>query len=155
MTAPDDTREFSLTRHFAAPRALVWRAWTDPKHLAAWWGPRGFTNPVCQVDLRVGGLMRIVMRSPDGQEFPMRGEFKEIVPPERLVFANHAVDAEDRALIDGLTTITLTERDGGTDLHLHTRAKALAPIAVPWLGGMEHGWTQSIDKLGDHLSATM
>jgi len=154
MATPDlpDEGEFSLTRIFDAPRALVWRAWTDPAHLAAWWGPQGFTNPVCELDLRPGGLMRIVMRTPDGQNYPMRGEFVEIAPPERLVFRNFAVDAEDKPLIDGLTTVVFIERDGKTELRLHTRGKALVPFAKPWLQGMGQGWTQSIDRLGEHLA---
>src|SRR5258705_11639360 len=88
MTAQADTkpltREVTITRLVGAPRELVFRAWTDPKHLAQWWGPRGFTNPVCEVDLRVGGALRIVMRAPNGTEYPMRGVFREIVAPERL-----------------------------------------------------------------------
>ena len=92
-------RELTIRRTFAAPRALVWQAWTDPRQLAKWWGPHGFTNPVCEIDLRPGGAIHIVMRAPDGTDYPMRGEFREIVPPERLVFTNYPVD-ERRPPID-------------------------------------------------------
>ena len=78
-------REITITRMFDAPRAVVFRAWTDAGQLAQWWGPKGFTNPVCEIDVRVGGAIRIHMRSPDGNIYPMKGEFREIVPPERLV----------------------------------------------------------------------
>jgi uncharacterized protein YndB with AHSA1/START domain len=76
-------RELTLVRTFSAPRALVFEVWTDPKHLAQWWGPQGFTNPVCEFDPRVGGAFRIHMRGPDGVTYPMKGIIQEIVPPER------------------------------------------------------------------------
>jgi uncharacterized protein YndB with AHSA1/START domain len=147
-----NVREVTITRSFAAPRALVWRAWTDPAHLAAWWGPNGFTNPVCEVDPRPGGAIRIVMRAPDGQEYAMRGEFREVVAPERLVFTNCAVGADGATIIDGLTIVTFAERDGGTEMMLHTRAVALVDDAIRMIGGMEAGWTQSIDRLMQHVA---
>src|SRR5205085_2306725 len=79
------SRELTFTRIFDAPRALVLGMWTDPKHVAQWWGPRGFTNPVCEMDVRPGGALRIVMRAPDGTEYPMPGIFRDVVAPERLV----------------------------------------------------------------------
>jgi uncharacterized protein YndB with AHSA1/START domain len=147
-----DTRELTITRVFDAPRALVWRAWTDPQHLAAWWGPEGFTNPVCEIDVRPGGAIHIVMRGPDGAEYPMRGQYREIVAPERLVFTNFAVDADDQPMIDGLTTVTFAERDGKTEMVLHTRATALLPLAIRMIAGMEIGWRQSIDRLVAHVA---
>src|SRR5687768_2336267 len=78
--------EVVLTRLFDAPRALVFKVWTEPRHLAQWWGPRDFTNPVCELDVRVGGSILIHMRAPDGRVYPMTGTFREIVAPERLVF---------------------------------------------------------------------
>src|SRR6202167_2121007 len=86
-------KEIIITRVFDAPRALVFKAWTDPKHLAQWWGPKGFTNPVCEIDARIGGALRIHMRGPDGSIYPMKGVIREIAAPERLVFTNIAVDA--------------------------------------------------------------
>src|SRR5947207_8136522 len=140
-------REITITRKFDAPRTVVFRAWTDAAQLAQWWGPKGFTNPVCEVDLRIGGAIRIHMRSPDGHVYPMRGEFREIVPPERLVFTNIAVDGSDKPIIEGLTTVTFAERGGKTTLTLHTRGRAVVEYAVGYLQGMEAGWTGSIDKL--------
>jgi uncharacterized protein YndB with AHSA1/START domain len=75
--------EFVMMREFDAPRELVFQMWTDPKHLAQWWGPGGFTNPVCKWDARSGGKIYDVMRAPNGQDFPMGGQFREIVPPEK------------------------------------------------------------------------
>ncbi len=146
-------REVTIKRTFDAPRTLVWKAWTDPKHLAQWWGPHGFTNPVCEVDARPGGTLRIVMRAPDGTNHPMRGVFREVVAPERLVFTNFPVDADDRQLIDGLTTVTFAERDGKTDMTLHTRAVGLAPVAARMIVGMGEGWSQSIDRLAALLAS--
>ena len=140
-------REITITRVFDAPRALVFEAWTDAAQLAQWWGPKGFTNPVCEIDVRVGGAIRIHMRSPDGQVYPMRGEFREITAPERLVFTNIAVDGADKPIIEGLTTVTFAERGGKTTMTLHTRGRAVVDYAVGYLQGMEAGWTGSIDKL--------
>ena len=78
-------RELVITRVYDAPRELVFRAWTDPKHMARWWGPKHFTNRVEQMDVRPGGAWRIVMCAPDGSEYPAQGVYREIVPPERLV----------------------------------------------------------------------
>jgi uncharacterized protein YndB with AHSA1/START domain len=137
----------TLTRVFDAPRALVWKAWTDPKMMAQWFGPRGFTNPVCELDVRVGGSLRIVMRGPDGNDYPMKGEFRVVSEPELLVFTNIAIDSEGRHLLEGETTVTFTEKGGKTTLTLETYAVGLVPIAPQMLAGMEAGWTQSIDKL--------
>jgi len=140
-------REITITRMFDAPRAVVFRAWTDAGQLAQWWGPKRFTNPVCEIDVRVGGAIRIHMRSPDGNTYPMKGEFREIVPPERLVFTNIAVDAAGNPIIEGLTTVTFAEKGGKTTMTLHTRGRAVVDYAVGYLKGMEAGWTGSIDKL--------
>ncbi len=140
-------REVTITRLLAAPRGLVFRAWTEAEHLARWWGPNGFSNPVCEVDARVGGELRIVMRGPDGTDYPMRGVFREVVAPERLVFTNFPVDALDRPLMDGLTTVTFAEEAGRTRLTVVTRATGLSPVAARMLDGMQAGWTQSIDRL--------
>jgi uncharacterized protein YndB with AHSA1/START domain len=140
-------RELTITRVFDAPRALVFKAWTDAAQLAKWWGPQGFTNPVCEIDARVGGALRIHMRSPDGSVYPMRGEIREIVAPERLVFTNIALDEAGNHLLEGLTTVTFADEGGKTRLTLHTRASAVADKAIMYLQGMEMGWTQSIDKL--------
>ena len=79
-------REISITRIFAAPRDLVWRAWTEADQLAQWFMPHGFTVPACDMDLRPGGKFTMTVRGPDGTESPTGGEFREIDPPERLVF---------------------------------------------------------------------
>lgn len=142
-------RTVTLTRVYDAPRDLVWRAWTDAKHLAHWFGPKGFTSSVPELDVRVGGALHIVMHGPDGNDYPMKGEFREVVPPKRLVFSNIAIDKNGNHLLEGETTVIVEEQDGKTRLTLHTRAVGLVPIAPQMLAGMEAGWSQSIDKLDD------
>jgi uncharacterized protein YndB with AHSA1/START domain len=140
-------RELTIVRIFDAPRALVFRAWTDPKMMAEWWAPKRFTNPVCEVDVRIGGALRIVMRGPDGWEHPMKGVFTDVVKNERIVFTNIAVDAAGNHLLEGVTTVSFEEHGGKTKMTLHTRAAGKVPQAAFMLGGMEQGWTESIDKL--------
>ena len=144
-------REVVIERVFDAPRETVFRAWIDPQHLARWFGPKIFTIPVCETDARVGGAWHIVMRSPDGQEFPCGGVYKEIVPPERLVFSNDAVDREGNPIIKGLTSVTFADHGGKTKLTLRTRGTAVVDYAVAYLKGMEAGWTQSLEKLAEEL----
>ena len=145
-------RELVLTRIFDAPRELVFAAWTEPKHLAQWWGPKSFTNPVCEVDLRVGGALKIVMRAPDGAEHPMKGVFRDVTPPERLEFTNMAVDKDGATLLEGITTVTFAVLGDKTKVTLNTRMMGKVAIAAMMLEGMEMGWTQSLDRLGDYLS---
>jgi uncharacterized protein YndB with AHSA1/START domain len=152
--APYGEGDITLTRVFDAPCELVWKAWTDPKMMAQWFGPRGFTIPVCELEVRAGGSLRIVMRGPDGNDYPMKGEFLEVVPPERLVFSNIATDNQDKHLLEGKTTVTFTEKDGKTTLIVKSHAVGLVPIALQMLAGMKAGWTQSIDKLADLLNGT-
>jgi uncharacterized protein YndB with AHSA1/START domain len=94
LTSPTADREIVQTRLLNAPRELVWKAWTDPKHANVWWGPNGFTNTNIEHDFRVGGKWRYIMHGPEGMEFPNRITFQEIVPPERLVYA-HSSDVDD------------------------------------------------------------
>ncbi len=125
-----DEREVTITRLFDAPRTMVFKAWTDAEQLAQWWGPKGFTNPVCEIDARVGGALRIHMRSPDGSIYPMKGEIREINPPERIVFTNIALDAAGHHIIEGLTVVTFAEEGGKTRLTVQTRGSAMTEQAV-------------------------
>ncbi len=136
-----------ITRVFDAPRELVWRAWTEPSMWAQWFGPGHFTASVPELDLRVGGALRIVMHGSDGNDYPMQGVFREIVKPERLVFGNIAIDNDGNHLLEGETAVTFSEERGKTTLTLKSHMDGLVPIAPQMLAGMEAGWTQSIDKL--------
>ncbi|HUD11244.1 MAG TPA: SRPBCC domain-containing protein [Candidatus Saccharimonadia bacterium] len=154
------TKELTLTRVFDAPRELVFRAWTDPELLAQWWGPNGVTNPVSEVEARVGGAMHIVMLAGAelgplaGQRWPMQGVIQEIVEPEKFVFTNQAVDEDGNVLIDGITTVLLEEVENGkTKLTLSVTAKAVSEQAPQMLEGMQVGWAQSIDKLTEYVTS--
>jgi uncharacterized protein YndB with AHSA1/START domain len=139
--------ELTLTRVFDAPRALVFDAWTDAKHMAQWWGPHHFTNPVCEIEARVGGRIAIHMRAPDGTTHVTQGEFVEFVRPEKLVFVNNARDLSGTLLLEGATTILFAEEGKKTRMTLHTRVKGHVPMAPMMLKGMEMGWSQSLERL--------
>ena len=145
-------REVVIKRTFDAPRELVFTAWTDSRHMAQWWGPRGFTNPVCEIEPRVGGAIRVVMRSPDGTDHAMKGVFREFVRPERLAFTNEAVDAEGNLLLEGYTIVSFVADGDKTKVTLQTRATGRVPLAPQMLSGMEEGWSQSFVKLAEFLS---
>jgi uncharacterized protein YndB with AHSA1/START domain len=104
---------------------------------------------VPELDARIGGASRIVMHGPDGNDYPMKGVFTEVRAPERLVFSNIALDHEGNHLLEGETTVTLTEQNGKTTMTLKSHAVGRVPIAHQMLAGMNAGWNQSIDKLGE------
>jgi uncharacterized protein YndB with AHSA1/START domain len=153
-------QELRLTRILGAPRSLVFKAWTDPKQVARWWGPRGFTNPVCELDARVGGLIRIDMRGPNGTVYPMKGIFHEIVEPERLVFTSTALEDEyGKPLLEILNTIMFEDFNGITKLTLHARLVTkdfkLTPQLAAALAGMEQGWSESLYRLADDVDNSL
>lgn len=147
-------KELTLKRLIDAPRELVFKAWTDPKLVAQWWGPQVFTNPVCELDPRPGGKIRIVMRGPANSDFdsdfPMTGTFKEVEAPRRLVFTSEAfMDGQSGPQIESLTTVTFSEQGSKTEVTLHVVVVKSTPAASGALDGMEAGWTQSLDKLSN------
>jgi uncharacterized protein YndB with AHSA1/START domain len=143
----------TLERTINAPVEKVWEAWTNPEEIKKWWGPNGVTIPTATVDLKVGGELYIVMLAGpelgpmNGQEWPMRGAFVEIVPNQKLVFSNMPVDAQGNALMEGTTTVTFEDVSGKTKLTVVTGAKGEGPNVEMMLGGMEMGWNQQLDKL--------
>ena len=146
-------RRVVLSRLFEAPRELVYRMWTEPEHMARWWGPACFTNPVCELDVRPGGALRIVMRAPDGTEYPMVGTFREVVPPERLVLLTFALDGEENPLLENLISVTFAEEGERTKLTVEAEAVGFVPIAAQMLAGMEEGLSQSLVRLAELLPA--
>lgn len=145
--------ELRLTRTFDAPRAIVFNAWTDPHQIARWWGPAGWTNPVCEVDARPGGEIHIVMRGPEPWgDNPMTGRFREVVPPERLVFTTAAIpDAAGNPQLESLNTVSFEEREGKTTIRVHVVVLRSTPEAAPALAGMEEGWKQQLERLATAL----
>jgi uncharacterized protein YndB with AHSA1/START domain len=140
-------REVIVKRVLNAPRELVFQVWTDPAHLARWWGPNGFTTPLCEVDATPGGKIRIDMRGPDGTVYPMTGVFREVTPPERLVFTTTPLDPSGKPLFETLNIVNFAEQDGKTTVTVQARAINWTDQAAPYLQGMEAGWTQTIDRL--------
>ena len=144
---PSLHREVVITRRFAAPRALVFRAFTESAHLARWWGPHGFTAPECELDLHIGGALRIVMQAPDGQRFPMTGVIEALDPPERFAYRFEAHAGPGGPALRGRNALLFVDVDGDTELTVTARAEGLVPGAAMMLAGMEAGWTQSLEKL--------
>jgi uncharacterized protein YndB with AHSA1/START domain len=163
-----DDREHVISRTFDAPRELVWKAWTEPQRMAQWWGPNCFTNPVCDLDVRPGGAYRIVMRSPDGVDYPLKGIYRDVVPPKLLVYT---VDISDHPEDwHGLLKKNLKGNAADTSKPvLHnvsfeaegpktrvTIRQSFASVALRDAFvkmGMEQGWGQSLDRLANALQA--
>ena len=139
-------RELYISRFYPVSRQQVFRAWTDPKQLARWWGPKDFTNPVCEIEARVGGRINIVMRSPDGTDYPMRGTVTDIRANERFGFDFEALDKHGKPALQGRLSVSFADEDGKTRLSLSTYAEGLGPDAVDMLENMETGWNQSLDR---------
>jgi uncharacterized protein YndB with AHSA1/START domain len=142
-------KDLTITRLLDAPRAMVFKAWTDAKHVAQWWGPHEFTNPRCEWDLRPGGEMRIDMLGPDGMVFAMSGVFHEVVEPERIVYTNSGLDEDGEKTFEILVTVRFVEQGRKTVVSVHSRVLRAGPGAEKYLAEMEMGWTQCIERLGE------
>ena len=155
-TAPDtDRQDLVLTRVLDAPRQIVWKAWTEADRFARWFGPHGFTCPVCEVDARPGGAVRVVMRSPDGVDYPGGGVFDEFVEPERLVFISTADGADGTPMLVVRNTVTFDEQPGNqTLLTLRAHVITATAEAADALAGMEEGWNQTLGRLAELVGAT-
>lgn len=154
-TIPSD-RRLEIEREFDAPRDLVWMMFADPYHLSQWWGPKGFTNPVVELDLRPGGRWYHVMRGPDGKDYPADSEFIEVTPPERIVYRNRQLEAEafgNNPPPSFLRVITLTDLgDGRTRLTLDAYFDTAANKDAVVRRGFREGVLESFDKLAAHLT---
>jgi uncharacterized protein YndB with AHSA1/START domain len=148
MSAND--RELVLTRIIDAPRERVFRAWTDPKLLVEWWAPRPLTTPVCEIDLRPGGVCRTVMRDPDGKEYPNTGVYLEIVANERIVFTD-AFEAGWRPAGKPFMTAIVTFEDVGGKTRYTARALhwTAADRETHEQMGFHEGWGQCADQLAE------
>jgi uncharacterized protein YndB with AHSA1/START domain len=148
VTLPGD-REIALTRVFKAPRQLVYEAFSKPEILKRWFGPRGWSLVTCDIDARVGGGFRFLLRAPDGRELGMRGTYRELSPPTRSVHTESFDDFPGECQV----TSVFTEHDGYTTLAATilypSREIRDAVIKI----GMEHGAAESYDKLEETLSS--
>lgn len=149
ITEPSE-REVEMTRVFAAPRPLVWDAWTRPEHVSRWLlGPEGWTMPVCEIDLRPGGSWRFVWRKgDDGTEMEMTGEYREVEPPERLV----NTERWGGEWPESVNTLVLEEEDGVTTMTLTSLYASQevrdAAVATGMADGAEHSFARLDDLLG-------
>jgi uncharacterized protein YndB with AHSA1/START domain len=169
MTAEVKEKVTVFTRLIDAPRELVWKAWTHPVMLRQWWGPQDFTCPSAELDLRVGGTYRFVMRGPDGAEFPVKGVFLEIVSGEKLVMTDNADHMPDEwlkqaqslgsgdgtRLPDSFWTVTFEARGRQTLITLSTHFSSNADRDAMIKMGMEGGWAESLDKLDSAVAAAL
>lgn len=146
---PAEDRVLVLTRLFEAPRELVFSVWTKPEHITQWWGPKDFTLPFCEQDFRAGGKYRFCMRSPENEDFWVWGEYREIVPPERLVFTWLRGEPEGEITNDSIVTITLTEHAGKTRLTLHQATFRTVEDRDAHNGG----WSECLVRLENYTAA--
>ena len=137
----------NAVRLYDAPRERVFAAWTQAEHLAHWFGPRGFTIHSCEADARPGGLFRLCMRSPEGVDYWVRGAYREVLAPERLVVQCYADDAQGIQRLDEIITVHLADEGGRTRLTLHATAAGTGREAAAMLRGMEQGWSETLERL--------
>jgi uncharacterized protein YndB with AHSA1/START domain len=153
--AVNEIERMVVTRIFDAPRELVWKAWTDPKYVMQWWGPKGFTSPVCKMDFRVGGKYLICTKTPDGQEFWHGGEYHEIVPLEKIVSSMYFSDAKgnkvepaqlgiEHEAIEGAHDVILFEDLGNGQTKLTFIGNETMENAIK--SGQLEGMNQILDK---------
>lgn len=151
--------EAAITRVLDAPRELVWKEWTEPERMAAWWGPGRFTVPFCEIDPRPGGVFLRCMRSPEGRDLWVTGVFREVVEPERLVFTDSFADAEGNVVPaeryglgpgwppERLITVTFEEEGDATRVTLrHTGIPSGADLDLT-----RRGWSDGLQSLAGRL----
>lgn len=151
-TAPaTENLELVVTRVLDAPRSLVFKVWTDPEHLVRWWGPKGFTSAIVgKIDFRPGTSYRIHMRGPDGDDHWSQGVYREVVEPERLVFAGYWTDAEGNPKgPESIITVTFEDLGGKTRLTLRQEVFESVTAREAHRGG----WTSSLERLAEYLAA--
>jgi uncharacterized protein YndB with AHSA1/START domain len=138
-------QELVITRVFDAPRTLVFKAWTERERIVRWLGPKGFTTPLFEGDLRPGGVWRARMRSPQGKEYPQHGVVREVKEPERFVLT---LTWDDEPGHEMLVTVMLAERDGKTGMAFRQGVFE----SIESREGHRGGWTESFDRLEDYLA---
>ena len=152
VSTPTDC-EVVMTRAFDAPRHLVWNAMTRPELLKRWlFGPPGWEMVACEDDLRVGGKFRWAWRGPDGQEMALRGVYREVVPPERVVRTESFEFGCEAQAGEQLGTLVLTEQDGKTLITLTVLYPSKEARDATIASGMEHGVAAGYDRLEEMLA---
>lgn len=157
-----EKREMAVSRQFNAPRERVWSAYTEPEQVKQWWGPRDFTAPIIESELKPGGRYLYCMRGPDGKDYWSAGVYREFAPPERIVAVDSFADQEGNIVpasyyglsrewpLESEVTVTFEEADGRTTLTV--RQSGVPP--GPDTDNSIAGWNQSFDKLAELLEGT-
>jgi len=138
--------ELVLTRSFNAPRDLVFKVWTDPKHVAQWWGPHGFTTTIREMDVRPGGAWRYTMRGPDGNDYAFDGVYVEVIEPERLVVDGTIHGSPEQRV---WTEVAFADREGRTEITVRQLYSFESEITRT---GARIGWNQQLDRLAEFLA---
>ncbi len=147
VTTPSD-REIVMSREFDAPRDLVFEAYTSCEHISRWWGPRKYEVVGCEIDFRPGGKWRIVHRAPDGEEHAFRGEYREIAPPERIVWTFEYEGFPGSVSVE---TMTLEEHDGKTTFTATSVFNTVEERDGMLQSGMEEGAGETMERLDEYL----
>ena len=154
----NDSKEIVIRREFDAPRSLLWDVWTRPEHIEKWWGPRGFSTKVTEMDFRAGGKWKYVMTGPDGMEYPVNGIFSEVTPPERIVTTDEFGDDYDKRMpgVDlpkGLVATAVFDDLGTRSRLTLTTSHATAEDRKKHEAmGVIAGWNSSFDKMDEYLA---
>lgn len=150
-TSAQSDREVVLSRVYDAPRELVFLAWTDPKHVSQWWGPRGFTTTTHEIEVKPGGVWRFIMHGPDGTDYPNKIVYLEVVKPERLVYKHTGDDDADPVRFH--VTVTFAEVGGKTTLTMRSVFETARERdeVVEKCGAIEGG-KQHLERLGEYVA---
>lgn len=154
-------KDLTFERTYAAPIDVVWQAWTDPSHLRHWWGPEHTSVPTCEVDLRVGGQLLIVMEATEGMgtyagtRWPMAGTFTRVEPDARITYDARSWTEGDEATttITHVNDVTMRATARGTEVRLHVAITNIGPKAKMAAFGMKWGYEAQLDKLEQLLTA--
>ena len=148
-TPDTSNRELIIARVLDAPRALVFQAWIEAGHVVHWWGPRGFTTTIHEMDVRPEGVWRFSMHGPDGTEYPNRIAYEEVLRPERIVFSHGSDDPSDPEQFH--VAISFEELGNRTRLTMHSVFKTAAQLARVKSSGAVEGGISTLDRLAEYL----
>jgi len=151
INSPTADRELVMTRVVNAPRKLVFTVWTDPKHVAKWWGPNGFTNTIHEMDVRPGGVWRLTMHGPDGVDYPNKIIYKEVTKPEQLVWTHGSGDENDPGQFEVTVTFAAHGQQTEITMHMVFKSKEERDKVVDKYGAIE-GNIQTMNRLEEYLA---
>lgn len=153
QTRVNTEHKIMIDRIFNASREDVFNAWIDEKKISKWFSPKDFTVSYCVLNPIPSGEFLLTMRGPDGKEYPSRGYFVEVVDNEKLVFNSALLDEKGISLIEDYTTVTFQDAGKGkTKVSVNAQVIKVSAGAEQFLDGMDEGWNQTIDKLGEFLN---